>query len=397
MGESTDRVLSRRCGLSGPTLAGMAEDISTRSIESTLLSITIGYRIFATGWLAILAVVVLAGTQKADRPGVVWLTLGVAVGWTMTATIISRARPALVTTWGFVIFEILLSSLSVVAGDLAGSIGFAGGFPLVGVFTAIYARATLGGTMAGAALFVTTLGRLPAVRFNAASDVSFLISYVFTAAAGIGIAAALRASDRRRTEAEKRVAAAETERAHAEAKTEVAVHLHDSVLQTLALIQRDTDTSEQSKRLARQQERELRSWLYQDQDRIHPSGFRDSITTMAATIEDLTGVKIETVTVGDRTLDDPLQALLAAAREATMNAAKHAQVGELSIYAEVAEHGVSVFVKDRGIGFDTNMASAGRGIPDSILARMERHGGQTSIRSEPGKGTEVILTMANLQ
>jgi signal transduction histidine kinase len=106
-------------------------------------------------------------------------------------------------------------------------------------------------------------------------------------------------------------------------------------------------------------------------------------------------VRIEAVTAGDRPVDDRLRALLAAAREATMNAAKHAGVAEVAVFGEVTEHGVSVFVRDRGTGFDTNAASDGRGIPDSILARMDRHGGLASIRSEPGKGTEVILTMTH--
>jgi signal transduction histidine kinase len=375
----------------------MTDTAPPRQLETTLLAITTGFRLFAAGWLAILAAVVLAGDEKADRPVIVWATLAAVAVWVLVATAIAKWRPTWVSTWVFVVIEILLSSFTVIAGDTAGSVGFAGGYPLVGVFTAIYAKGTTGGIVAGSALFVTQLSLLGAVRSDIASRVSFLISYLFTAAAGIGIAAVLRASDRRRTEAEERMAAAENERARAEAKTEMTVHLHDSVLQTLALIQRDADTSDQSKRLARTQERELRAWLYQGHDGTQPSGFTDGLTTMTASVEDLTGVRIETVTVSDRTLDDRLRALLAAAREATMNAAKHAGVADISVFGEVSEHGVSVYVKDRGVGFDTNTASAGRGIPDSILARMERHDGVVSIRSELGKGTEVILTMANQQ
>lgn len=358
----------------------------TRSIEGTLLTITVGYRLFAAGWLALLAAVVLIGRGEPERPGLVVAMLATVVGWTAVATIVSRRRPGLVSTWPFVAIDVVLSCLSVIGGEIAGSVSFAGGFPLVGVFTAIYAKATAGGIIAGSALFVTSLTLLGAVRLDTAARVSFLISYLFTAAAGIGIAAVLRGSDRR-------LAAAETERARAEAKTEVAVHLHDSVLQTLALIQRDPDTSEQTRRLARTQERELRAWLYQDQATARTAGFREGVAALAASIEDLTGVRIEAVTVGDTALDDRLRALLAAAREATMNAAKHAGVAEVSVYAEAGVHGVSVFVKDRGVGFDTTEASTGHGIPDSILARMDRHGGTASIRSERGKGTEVVLTM----
>lgn len=368
-----------------------------RPIESTFLAITVGYRLFAAAWLTILATVVLLGQEQAERPAIVIGTMVGVLGWTLIGTLLSRARPRLVSTWSFAVIEILISCFTVVAGDTAGSAGFAGGYPLVGLFTAIYARGTIGGIVAGVALFVTQLSLLGAIRSDTAARVSFLISYLFTAAAGIGIAAALRSSDERRAAAESRLAAAETERARAEAKTEVAVHLHDSVLQTLALIQRDGDTSEQSRRIARTQERELRAWLYQDQTGLAPAGFREGVTALAHSVEDLTGVRVDPVIVGDRPLDDRLRALLAAAREATMNAAKHAGVEDVSVYAEVAEHGVSVFVKDRGAGFDPNQASSGRGIPDSILARMERHGGLASIRSEPGKGTEVVLTMANPQ
>ena len=375
----------------------MTTEPAARSIESTLLTITVGYRLFAAGWLSILALVVLVGDEPADRPAVVTGTLAGVVVWTVAATVVSRTRPAAISTWGFVLAEIAISCFTVIAGDTAGATGFAGGYPLVGLFTAIYARGTTGGVVAGGALFITQLTLLGAVRSDTAGRVSFLISYLFTAAAGIGIAAALRSSDRSRAEAESRLATAEAEKARAEAKTEVAVHLHDSVLQTLALIQRDAATSEQSRRIARTQERELRAWLYQDQAGISPTGFRDGVTAMAHSVEDLTGVRVDPVVVGDRGLDDRLRALLAAAREAAMNAAKHAAVEEVSVYGEVGEHGVSIYVKDRGIGFDPGEASDGRGIPDSILARMERHGGIASIRSERGKGTEVVLTMANPQ
>jgi signal transduction histidine kinase len=190
-------------------------------------------------------------------------------------------------------------------------------------------------------------------------------------------------------------------RVRAEERADMATRVHDSVLQTLALIQRNADQPQQVVQLARAQERELRSWLF---DGRAPGSVRAESATLAAgvrliqqEVEALHGVQVEAVTVGDCELDDRLEALLAAAREATVNAAKWSGAGVVSVFAEVEPGEVSLFVRDRGRGFDPAAVPGDRkGLAGSVRARMTRRGGTATIRSAPGKGTEVSLRMPRM-
>lgn len=176
-------------------------------------------------------------------------------------------------------------------------------------------------------------------------------------------------------------------------RSELAAMVHDQVLHTLALIQRSAADTKTVQRLARGQERMLRNWLYK------PTGspserFAAAIEEAAAEVEDTYAIAVETVVVGDRAVDERLAALIAAAREALVNAARHAKVPTVSLYAEVEPELVSVFVRDRGTGFDPSAVEHDRhGVRGSIIGRMQRHGGHAEIRSEPGEGTEVRLTL----
>ncbi len=184
------------------------------------------------------------------------------------------------------------------------------------------------------------------------------------------------------------------ERIRSQERADLAAHLHDSVLQTLALIQRHADQPREVARLARGQERELRTWLYRPEDR-RASRFAAALETAAGEVEDAYVVQVESVVVGDAEVDDRLGAVIQATREALVNAAKHAGVDTISLYAEVEPEEVTVFVRDRGAGFDPDAVAADRhGVQGSIVGRMDRHGGKAAIRSRPGAGTEVELTMA---
>ena len=181
-------------------------------------------------------------------------------------------------------------------------------------------------------------------------------------------------------------------RVRADARAEVAAHLHDSVLQTLALVQRATEPREMAS-LARTQERELRAWLYgrtPDAAGVH---LRDAIDEMAGRIEAQHRVRVEAVTVGDAPLDEGLRALVAAAGEATANAAHHSGAESVSVYVEVEDGAVTAFVRDLGSGFDPDAVPEDRrGIRDSIIGRLARHGGTSTISSGTG-GTEVALRL----
>ncbi|MFL6129282.1 MAG: PspC domain-containing protein [Mycobacteriales bacterium] len=183
------------------------------------------------------------------------------------------------------------------------------------------------------------------------------------------------------------------ERIRSQERADLAAHLHDSVLQTLALIQRHADAPREVARLARGQERELRSWLYRPENR-RESTFAAALESVAGEVEDAYVVQVESVVVGDAEVDDRLGAVLQATREALVNAAKHAGVSTVSLYAEVEPEQVTVFVRDRGTGFDPDAVAPDRhGVHGSIMGRMERHGGKAAVRSRPGAGTEVELTM----
>ena len=178
------------------------------------------------------------------------------------------------------------------------------------------------------------------------------------------------------------------ERVRTQERADVAAHLHDSVLQTLALIQKNPSDAA---RLARAQERDLRSWLFSTES-IDESTVASALRAMAGEIEDAWNLTVDVVAVGDCDLDESMRPIVSAAREATTNAAKHAGVPRVDIYAEITRTAVDVFVRDRGSGFDPDTTPEDRlGVRRSIIDRMHRHSGTADVRSAPGEGTEVRL------
>lgn len=181
------------------------------------------------------------------------------------------------------------------------------------------------------------------------------------------------------------------ERVRTQERADLAAHLHDSVLQTLALIQKNAHDPATVARLSRSQERELRSWLYSEES-TDDSTVGSALRGVGAAVEDTHGISVDVVTVGDCDFTERLRPIVSATGEALVNAAKHAEVGRVDVYAEVTAAGVDVFVRDRGIGFDPDTIADDRhGVRDSITGRMERHGGTAEIRSTMGEGTEVRL------
>lgn len=173
----------------------------------------------------------------------------------------------------------------------------------------------------------------------------------------------------------------------------MAAHLHDSVLQTLALIQR-TDDPKRMVTLARSQERELRSWLF-DESAGNEETLRGALQHAASRVEEAHDVPVSVVVVGDAALPSDRQgALVGAATEAMMNAAKHSGADRVSVFAEATNGSVDVFVTDQGTGFDPDTVDGDRrGVSESIKGRMVRHGGFAAVESSVGGGTEVHLTM----
>jgi signal transduction histidine kinase len=181
-------------------------------------------------------------------------------------------------------------------------------------------------------------------------------------------------------------------RIRSEARAEMAAHLHDSVLHTLALIQR-ADSAPEVVALARRQERELRAWLYAPP--APPDGsLRPAVEAIATRVEQLHNVPVDVVVVGDAPLDERGRAMVDACQEAALNAARHSGAPLVSVYVEVEPDELTGFVRDQGKGFDPGQVPADRrGIADSIRGRVHRHGGSATITSSPGEGTEVHIRM----
>ncbi|MFB9237384.1 PspC domain-containing protein [Plantactinospora siamensis] len=225
----------------------------------------------------------------------------------------------------------------------------------------------------------------PQENFNA---VLYGVIFALVGLAGVGVVAApvlWRTYNQLRAEREGRIR--EQERA------ELAAMVHDQVLHTLALILRNAGDVKTVQRLARGQERSLRNWLYKPTASPNER-LAAALEQAAAEVEDTYAISVEAVVVGDRETDERVDALVAAVREALVNAARHAKVQTVSLYAEVEPEQISVFVRDRGAGFDPASVQDHRhGVRGSIIGRMDRHGGRAEIRSEPGSGTEVRLTL----
>ena len=189
------------------------------------------------------------------------------------------------------------------------------------------------------------------------------------------------------------LASERNERARQEERAEVAAHLHDSVLQTLALIQRSDDPSRMAI-LARHQESELRDWLFGTAPLDGVDLMSTALKSAAARVEEDHQIPIEVVTVGDHPIDATTKALIGAASEATVNAAKHSGADRVSLFFESDDEQMAVYVTDQGKGFDpTTVGDDRKGLTQSVRARVENAGGKVKIDSEPGEGTEVVLTM----
>lgn len=237
-------------------------------------------------------------------------------------------------------------------------------------------------------LLLIAVGGVTLIATNArVAAASSLVIAVLVTAGGLALVLAPGVTRLLRQLTEER-----RERIRSEERAEVAAHLHDSVLHTLALIQR-SDRTEEMASLARGQERELRAWL-NGQGGASAVDLAAAVDAMAGRVERQHRVAVEAVVVGEAELDDGLRALVDAASEAAVNAAKHSGAPEVSVYVEVEPGVVTAFVRDEGKGFDPTAVPADRrGIRHSIAARMQRHGGSCEIHSEPGEGTEVVLTL----
>jgi signal transduction histidine kinase len=233
---------------------------------------------------------------------------------------------------------------------------------------------------AGLVLLLATTGQLANARNGFTGTVVILV--------GLALATAplwRRLLDSRAAERAARI--------RSEERSAVAAHLHDSVLQTLALIQRHAADPTVVGRLARSQERELRAWLYEPTV-VTGGTWAGLVARLVAEVEADHEVTVDPVIVGDVPVDEAVATLGRATREAVLNAARHSGAPTVSLYSEIGPTSVTVYVRDRGTGFDPDTVPADRrGLRDSVIGRLTRLGGTATVRSAPGEGTEVELCL----
>ena len=355
-------------------------------LEPILLRIAAGARVVGAAWVGMLVLAAyLVDREGMERP---WLPITIAAvvgGWSMVSVRWASSQPHRLVATSTLVVDIALGSAALVAAALtgAGVPNYSGGLPLIVVAVASI-RGRRYAWLAAVVMATVTL----VVRPGGAGDaVGSIVLYAAGAAIFTWIVRVLRTSDRRRRDADDLRRSAEATAARAEERVDISRHLHDSVLQTLALIQRRADSPADVTVLARQQERELRQWLF-GASPVEGS-FGSALLAAASEVEVRYSVPVEVVMSGDHALTEDAVALVAAAGEAITNAAAHSGAGIVSVFGEVSEDRLRVYVRDRGRGFDPEDLPGDRlGVRESIVGRVRGRKGEAVVRSEPGWGTE---------
>ncbi len=368
----SERVVAGVCG-------GLADSLGIPAVYVRAAFITLG-TIWGLGGLIYLALWLVTLDRVEDtEPAEIDPTQAVGLGLVFAGAMVMLAfmgwwpNPAVVLTAGTLAFGTAFLTDTSKAGPLAALMD-----PSVDRPSRIRIILGMGLLIGGLAIFTTSVGGV----------FEFGLVFLAVSLTGLGLVVAFGPWVRRLIHdlGEER-----SERVRQEERAEVAAHLHDSVLQTLALIQRSDDPGRMAM-LARHQESELRDWLYGNVPLDGVDLVSTALKQTAAKVESDFQVPIDVVVVGDHPITDNTKPLIAASSEALVNAAKHSGAERISLYVEVEEDQLTVFVTDQGKGFELAQVGADRkGISDSIMSRLERAGGYAEVMSEPGEGTEVVM------
>ena len=373
---------------SGRMLAGVAAGTAAHLRQDPLI-VRVAFVVLSTAFIGVVAYGLLWLTMPVAEPGSAEATPPRGVGWRPKSSrevvgliVLAIAGAVLlgqVVQWGTSDLILPLVLVAVGLGVIWRQLDTDRSLDVPGGRWALAGGAAL--AAGGVILLLATTGQLAAARNGFAATLVILTGIVL-ATAPIW----RRLLDSRAAERAARV--------RSEERAAVAAHLHDSVLQTLALIQRHAEEPQAVGRLARSQERELRAWLYDPKVVREGGTWAGLVAGMVAEVEADHALIVDPVVVGDAPVDDDLAALGAATREALVNAAKHSGATAADLYTEVTPERVSVFVRDRGKGFDpATVPDDRRGLRDSVTGRITRLGGTAEIRSAPGEGTEVELVL----
>ena len=360
-------------------------------IATTLLRIVVVFRVVGAAWLVGLSILVLV-TEEADNSALIISVIAVAVTWTGLTVLLAYGKSEVLGRTAFLIPDLVLAiGIAMTPGLLGTDIFFVGGYPISAAFLVATTRgtaATVAPALAVAAASATGVGSASA-RAAEVLAINFLSPLVLAWAFGV-----IKRQDRERREAEEALAGERTKLARAEERAEMAARIHDSVLQTLALIQRSATDHAEVRRIARSQEREIRSWLNGGVVIGDDNTLNEAINTAAQEVEKEYDVSIAVSTVGDAPMGERINAMVLAAREAMTNAARFAGVDNVYVLAESDPGRSRVVVRDKGRGFEpASIESDRRGVSESIIGRMRRMGGNATVRSTTGEGTEVTLEL----
>jgi signal transduction histidine kinase len=358
-----------------------------------------GVAAFRWGTWAWMAAVVVLRRDELGHPLVAWFLVGLALAWTIAATVLVERNPDVLGRWPAIAFELAISVALGVGGGFAyedatsvgqafsstRTLGFA--WPIAGIISAGVVFGAPTGAIAGVIVaiprfFSPVANGVAFSEYDASNWFSLASTTLLYALAG-GVAGYMATLLRR----------AQDEVAAARARERVSRTLHDGVLQTLAVIERRADDP-QLAQLAREQERELREFLFGG-DTKDPADVGVRLRAAAGRFEDAFGGRVDVVLAPDLPPLDAhsVDALAGAVGEALMNAGKHGRAQRVTVFAEPADDdgGVVCSVHDDGRGFDLATAREGVGLSRSIRGRMEEAGGRVEIDSRPGSGTEVRL------
>jgi signal transduction histidine kinase len=357
-------------------------------IDATLRNITLLFRVLGWVWMTILVVLTPSNDPGADMV-IAWSTLALVTAWTAATWWAARADE-LGRTW-FVLVDVLITAFVGMAPTIAGAEHlFHGGWLNSNLFVVAYAfnmRVTIAaGVLIGIEQvlvhWIDGRGVVPAAGSIGFLAIAILVGWAFDH---------LRLQERQRLAIQHELDGAIATQARHQERLDIANRLHDSVLQTLAALRRDSEDSGQVRYLARRQERELRHTISEYRS-PHQHSARAELQTICGDVEDIHRIEIDAVIRGDAECDDRLRAILAATREALLNAAKHSGVGTIDLYTEFKPDKIQVFVRDRGRGFDPTLAASGRGMEHSLRRRAEDAGATVNVSTAPGAGTDVEIT-----
>lgn len=351
-------------------------------------------------WMLALAITVVAEDRApgAERPNSTILITAMVVATLGTGLMVFASRRGFLGSLWYLVLDGAVSIFLLSAGWLARAPDFvAGGYPMSWLFLAAFVT-SLKGTMVAALVMTTVFAWLHVMMGLALVRVVGSIQFLVVSLVAGWAFEALRhreylrlKAEADRHEAEVLLAKERENAARLKERSQLATRLHDSVLQTIKLIMANSEDASEVRYLARIQERELRRTINQYRSPYSDS-FRTRLLDARAAVEDSYRVEIEQVIREDIEMNPRLFALVGAAREAMANAARHSGSSAIDLYAEVREDGVQINVRDRGAGFDASVLGDG-GMAHSIVSQVEDVGGEASIRSTPGFGTEVSLFM----